>query len=180
MKKTSNTKFLVNVGVFSAIAFVLQFLGSSTGIKVAGFLEVEFSDIPPLILTFFYGPLAGVLSELVKNLLHSAMTQTGFVGELANFVINGTMCFAVGMIYKYKRTLVGAVVSLAVGAIVMSLAGILANLYIMLPLYMPTAPFAEKLSLALTVILPFNIAKGVVISVITFLLYKRVCKLIVL
>lgn len=178
MKKTSNTKFLVNVGIFSAIAFILQFIGSLMGLKVGGFLEIEFSDIPPLILAFFYGPLAGVLAEFIKNLIHCFMTSTGFVGEFANFVINGTMCFTAGIIYKYIRTFKGAIISLSVGTVVMAISGILVNLYIMLPLYMPQAPFIQKFQLALYTILPFNIVKGVVISILTLLLYKRISKAI--
>ena len=76
MQKISKTKFIVYVGIFSAIAFILQFIGSLMGLKVGGFLEIEFSDLPPLILTFYFGPLAGVLTELIKNILHLFLTQT--------------------------------------------------------------------------------------------------------
>lgn len=161
------------IGVFSAIAYVLQMLGSFIGLKVGGFLEVEFSDIPPIILTFAYGPLAGVISELVKNLLHCFTTTTGFVGELANFAINGTFCFVAGIIYKYIKNIKGAIISLSAGTIAMSVAGIFSNLYIMLPLFMPTAPFNVKIDLVLYTILPFNIIKGIVVSVITLLIYKK-------
>ncbi len=178
MNKTTNTKFIVVVGVFSAIAVLLQYLGSAVGIKVGGFLDVEISDLPALILSFFYGPLAGVLCEAIKNLLHLAISHTGFVGELANFVINGTMCFVVGIIYKHNRTFKGAVISLIAGTLVMAFSGILVNLYIMLPLYMKDAPFETRLSLAHSLIFPFNIAKGMVISIITMLVYKRVGRLI--
>jgi riboflavin transporter FmnP len=69
MKKASNTKKIVMVGTFSAIAFVLQMVGSMMGLKVGGFLEIEFSDLPALIVTFAYGPVAGILVELLKNFL---------------------------------------------------------------------------------------------------------------
>ncbi len=178
MRKTSKTKLLVNVGIFSAIAFILQFIGSMIGLKVGGFLEIEFSDLPPLILTFYYGPLAGVLCELIKNLLHCFITSTGFVGEFANFVINGAMCFVAGMIYKHIRTFKGAIISLCAATVAMVIAGIWANLYIMLPLYMPAADFSQKFQLVMYTILPFNIAKGAVISILTLLLYKRISKAI--
>lgn len=178
MKKMGNTKFIVYVGIFSAIAFILQFIGSLMGLKVAGFLEIEFSDLPPLILTFYFGPLAGVLTELVKNLLHLFVTSTGGVGELANFVMNGTMCFVAGIIYKYMRTFKGAVISLVAGTVAMAVAGVLANLYIMLPLYMPTADFLTKFNLVAYTILPFNLIKGAVTSVLAILLYKRISKAI--
>ena len=166
--------FIVKVGVFSAIAFVLQVIGSMMSIKVAGFLEVEFSDLPALIIAFAYGPIAGVLTEFIKNLLHCAMTSTGFVGELANFVMNGSMCLVAGLIYRHKRTFSGAILSLIFGTVAMVIMGIFSNLYIMLPLYMPTAPLDVKMNLVLLTILPFNIVKGIVISVITLLIYKKI------
>ena len=178
MRKIGTTKFIVYVGIFSAIAFILQFIGSMMGLKVAGFLEIEFSDLPPLILTFYFGPLAGVLTELVKNLLHLFVTSTGGVGELANFVMNGTMCFVAGIIYKHIKTFKGAVLSLSVGTVAMAVAGVLANLYIMLPLYMPAADFTQKFQLVTYTILPFNILKGIVTSILALLLYKRVSKAI--
>lgn len=173
-KKVSSTRLCAFVGIFSAAAFLLQWIGSVVGLKVGGFLEIEFSDLPALIITFAYGPVAGVLIELIKNLLHCTMTSTGMVGELANFVINGTMCLVAGIIYQYKRTFRGAVLSLIFGTLALALVGILANLYIMLPLYMPTAPFDVKLNLVLATILPFNLIKGVVISVITLFVYKKI------
>lgn len=178
MQTSNKTKLTVNVGIFSAIAFLLQFLGSIMGLKVGGFLEIEFSDIPPLILSFHYGPLFGVLCELIKNLLHCSMSSTGLVGELANFVINGIMCFTAGIIYKHMRTFGGAVLSLSVATLVMAIAGIFTNLFLMLPLYMPNAEFSQQLHLVLYTIFPFNIFKGIGISVITVLLYKRISKAI--
>ena len=179
MTQTKNkTKMYVTVGVFSAIAFVLQVIGSLMGLKVGGFLEIEISDLPALIMALAFGPIAGVLTELIKNLLHCSMTSTGFVGELANFVINGTLCFVAGLVYKHHKTRKGAVVAMLVGTLAMVIAGILANLYIMLPLYMPTAPFAVKMNLVLLTILPFNVVRGLALSLITFFIYKKISPII--
>lgn len=172
------TKMYVSVGAFSAIAFVLQVIGSMIGLKVAGFLEIEFSDLPALIMALAFGPVAGIFTELVKNALHCTMTTTGFVGELANFVVNGTLCAAAGLIYKKNKTRKGAVIALIAGTVIMAVAAIFANLFIMLPLYMPTAPFDAKLSLVLYTILPFNLARGLVLSLITFFIYKHISVII--
>lgn len=178
VRKIPKTKMLVTVGVFSAIAFILQMVGSFIGLKIGGFLEVEFSDVPALVLALAYGPLAGVLIELIKNLLHCAVTSTGFVGEFANFVITGILCFTAGIIYKYNRTYKGAVISLICATVTMAAAGMAANMFIMLPLYMPNAEPAVMAKLVLGTILPFNIVKGIVLSIITMLLYKRISKII--
>ena len=174
MTKASNTKKIVMIGTFSAIAFVLQTIGSMMGLKVGGFLEIEISDLPALIISFAYGPVSGILVELFKNALHCTITSTGFVGEFANFVINGTFVGVAGLIYKFHKEFKWAIISLILATISMAIAGIFVNLYVMLPLYMPTAPLDVKINLVLATILPFNLVKGVGISVITLLIYKRI------
>ncbi len=170
--------FIVKVGVFAAIAFVLQVIGSMLQIKVAGFLEVEISDLPAMLIAFAIGPAAGVAVEFIKNLLHCTMTSTGFVGELANFVMNGIFVFVCGIVYKRKKTKENAVIALVAAALALVLAGMAANLFIMLPLYMPTADFASKLHLVMYTIAPFNLVRGAVLSVITMLIYKKISGLI--
>ena len=171
------TKKIVMIGVFSAIAFVLQLIVPFP--KVGGFLEIEISDLPALILAFAYGPLSGVICELMKNILHGlTFTSTGYVGELANFVINGVFVGVAGLIYMNKKTFKVAIVSLIAATLAMAVAGIFVNLYIMLPLYMPTAPLSATMPLVMGTIFPFNLAKGVGISLITMLIYKRISPII--
>jgi len=173
----NKTKLVVVVGIFSAIAFVLQLLGKFIP-PVGGFLEIEFSDLPALIVALAYGPVAGVLIELIKNIIHCFVPGASYVGELSNFVVNGTMCLVAGLVYKYHKSFKGALVALLLGTVVMSIVGIFSNLFIMLPLYMKDVPFGARLELVLQLILPFNLAKGFVISIITVLVYKKISKLI--
>ena len=119
-----------------------------------------------------------MLVELIKNILHCTITSTGFVGELANFVINGVLCFTCGVFYKYHRTFKGAVLAFLIGITVMVITGALANLYVMLPLYLPQSDFATRLSIVKAPIIPFNICKGLALSVITLVVYKRISKVI--
>ncbi len=174
-KRISSTKLVVTVGIFSAIAFVLQLL---VPYKVSGFLDIEISDLPPLILSLAYGPLYGVLAEFIKNLLHCLVTSTGFVGELANFTINGVLCLVSGLVYKYHKSFKGAIVALLCGVAAMVIAGAFANRFIMLPLYMQGADSKTYIDIILTIIVPFNIARGLILSLITCLVYKKVSKVI--
>ncbi len=178
MTRNKRIDFMVKVGMFSAAAFVLQFIGSMLQIKVAGFLEVEISDLPAIILALALGPWAGVLVELIKNILHTTMTSTGFVGEFANFVINGSAVFVCGLVYGRNKSKKGAVMSLAAMTITLVLVGFAANIYIMLPLYMKDADFAARLGLAVSTIAPFNFCRGAVLSVITMIIYKKISRLI--
>ncbi len=176
--RNEKINFIVKVGVFSAIAFLLQVLGSMMSLKVAGFLEIEFSDLPAIILSLALGPWAGVCVELIKNLLHTTMTSTGFVGEFANFVVNGMFVAVCGFVYRGRRTKKGAVISLAAATLVMACASFFVNLYIMLPLYIPDAPLAVKMNLAAFTIVSFNFVRGSVLSVITMLIYKKISPII--
>ncbi len=170
----NKTNYLIKIGLLSAIAFILQAIGSMMSIKVSGFLEVEFSDLPAIVGTLSLGPIAGAMIELIKNLLHLPMSSTGFVGEFANFVVNGTFVFVIGIFYKFNKTKKGAIIALVLGSIVMPISAALINYFIMLPLYMPAASYAMKLSLVLTTITPFNFARAVVLSLITVFCYKRI------
>lgn len=166
---------VVKIGVFSALAFVLQM---AVFFKVGGFLDIEFSDIPAIIISFAEGPIAGVLTELIKNLIHILITRTGGIGEFANFAVNGAFVFTLGIIYKQNKTKKNAVIALLTATFVLVIFAFFVNLYVMLPLYMKDASFADKLNLALGTITPFNAVKGIVLSAITMLIYKRISRLI--
>jgi len=172
--KSERTKKLVIVAVFAAISFALQMIAPFP--KVGGFLEIEFSDLPALIISFAYGPALGVLVEFLKNLLHCTMSSTGLVGEFANFVVNGIFVAIAGLVYSHRKTFRMAIVSLVYATIAMASAGVFVNLYIMLPMF--GVPLEERFGLAMSVILPFNIVKGIVTSVITMLIYKRISPII--
>ena len=166
------TNYLVKIGVLSAIAFVLQFAGNMIP-KVAGFLEIEFSDFPAVIGTLSLGPVAGIMIELIKNLLHFPISTTGYVGEFANFVVNGSFVLVTGLFYKFNKTKKGAIIALILGSIIMPLAAAAVNYFIMLPLYMPSASSIIKFNLVATTITPFNFARAIILSLITIFSYKR-------
>ncbi len=178
MEKKSTTKKITVIAIFSALAFLLQMLGSLIGLKIGGFLEIEISDIPALIISFAYGPVSGLAVEFFKNLLHCPFTSTGFIGELANFLVNGMFVFSAGALYKFNKSKKSAALSMLTATVIMTASAFLINLFLMLPLYMPSADFSAKYNIALTVITPFNAVKGILISGLTFLLYKRVVPII--
>lgn len=167
-------KKMVMVAVFAAVSFALQMIAPFP--KVGGFLEIEFSDLPALIIAFAYGPISGVLVELLKNLLHCFVTSTGFVGELANFVVNGIFVAVAGLIYMNHKTFKCAILSLVSATVAMATAGIFVNLYIMLPMF--KIPQELRLGLTMGTIFPFNLVKGAGISLITMLIYKRISPII--
>ena len=166
------TKIIAKVGMLSAIAIILQYIGTLTGLKVGGFLDVEISDFPAVLAALSMGPVAGLMTELIKNLIHLLITTTGGVGELANFLVNGVFAFAVGLVYQRNKTKKGAYISLICGVIALTVFAAIATLYILLPLYMSGASFADKLKIVLTIITPFNFVRGITLSLLTLLCYK--------
>lgn len=171
------TRFVVTCAMLSAMAVVLQLLASLIP-RVAGFLDVEFSDLPAIIGTLALGPLCGVLVEALKNIIHCAFTTTGFVGELANFVVNGTFVLVLGLIYKSHKTKKTAMLGFAAATVIYTLAAMAANYFLMFPLYMPDAPGDVVWAMILSTVTPFNLVKGVVLSAITLLIYKKLSPII--
>ena len=169
----NKTKFVARVGMLAAAAVILQYLGSYIGLRVGGFLDVELSDYPAILGTLALGPVAGVLIEFIKNVLHLAISGTGFVGELANFLITGSFVLAVGLVYKHNKTKKGAMLALGIGVVALCVAGIVFNTTITLPLYMPQLTFSERLyGYVFPLITPFNLVKGIVLVILTGVTYK--------
>lgn len=182
---------LTVIAVLAALSTALMYLEFSVPI-VPEFLKYDFSDLPALIATFGVGPMAGVAVELIKNVIHLPMTQTGGVGELANFIIGTCYVLPAGLIYRYRKGKLGAFLGSLGGTLLASLMSLPVNYYITYPVYtkfMPLEgiigaysaiiPAANTLWRALLLVnLPFTLVKGLVNVGITFALYKRISPLI--
>jgi LPXTG-motif cell wall-anchored protein len=159
------------MGLFSAISLILRILEFPV-LPAFPFLKMDASDLPALIATFIFGPLSGIIIEIFKNvmILFVQGSQTGGVGELANFIVGAVFVGIAGIIYKRKRNLKYTIISLITASICMTVTAIFANIYILLPLYhMPLST-----NYIVSAVIPFNIIKSVGISVITLLVYKRI------
>ena len=114
MKKLFTTKKMALMGVITALSVILYFIEVPLPFIAPDFYKLDLSDIPIMIGSFILGPVAGGIMELVKNLIHLLITRTGSVGELANFAIGCAFILPASIIYKYKKTVHGAIVGLAV------------------------------------------------------------------
>lgn len=188
-KSRNKTKWLVRIAILSGIAFLLMYLEFSVPFFPV-WLKLDASDMPALLGAFALGPWAGVCVEAVKCVLFFALknSNTGGVGEMANFVLGAILCLSAGYVYRRKHTQKGALLALSTGVLAMSLLGALINLYVLLPFYanlmskeailgmaMAVSPSLNSFeAIALYAVIPFNLLKGVLISAITLLMYKRV------
>jgi len=188
-----NLQKMVKTSIFSALAFIIMLIEFPLFI-FPDFLKIDFSDVIALFIGYSIGPLWGVLVELIKNLLHLIITKTMGIGEMANFLVGSVFVFVASSIYIRHKTKKVAVISLLISTVVFSIwAGIL-NYYVLLPLYENALKFpiseivkisakfnnliVDKVTLVLYSIIPFNLIKGSLISIVTFILYKRVSNIL--
>ncbi|MCI9618200.1 MAG: ECF transporter S component [Eubacterium sp.] len=192
MKKIFATKNLVLMAIFSAFAAVLMLLEFPLPFIAPSFYEIDLSEIPVLIGSFIMGPVAGVIIEAVKILLTLLIrgTDTAYVGELANFIIGCCFIVPAGVIYKKNKTKKSALIGIATGTMLMAVAGVVINYAILIPFYvkafgMPldlildmgakiNPLISNKWTFVLICVAPFNIVKGIIDSLITALVYKRI------
>ncbi len=194
--KNSKTKKLVTVAVLSAVSTILFLIKIPLAFIAPPFYELDLSNVVSLIGAFALGPVAGVLIELLKNVINLVIdgSITGGIGELSNFLTACAFVVPASLIYKYKRDKKSAIIGLLVGILTMTVFGFFSNLYIMIPAYskalslpleqivgMGTAIHSSidsVFDLVFLCVVPFNLIKGIIISTVTFLLYKKISKLI--
>lgn len=172
--------------LLSAMAYVLAFVEFPVPLSPS-FAKMDLSDFPALIGAFAFGPVSGLLIELVKNTLQLLTTSTGGIGELANFLMGASYVVAAGAIYKRRKTEKTARIACIAASLVMGVTAALANYFILLPLFETFLPLHQliasfsaflpfirtKLDIVLFNVLPFNVLKGLVIGGFTMLINKR-------
>ncbi len=160
------------IAMISAIAYVLMVM---VRIPVVMFLKYEPKDIIIVIGGFIYGPMAALSASLLVSFVEFfTVSDTGFIGLIMNVLSTCSFACTAALVYKAYKNIKGAVAGLVIGTVVMCIMMLLWN-YLITPLYM-NVPRTEVVKLLLPVILPFNVLKGVLNSVVTFLIYKPVVK----
>lgn len=187
-------QWVAKAGILTAAAVVLMYLELSLPFMPA-FLMFDFSEVVVLMAAFSMGPLTGILVELAKNLLHLPATHTGGVGELANFIIGSSFVGTAGLIYQRMKTRRGAFIAMGSGTLIMTVLASLINYFFLIPFYIRVMGFplpaiigmvhqagntlvTDLKTLIVFVFVPFNLFKGIVVSLIVALIYKRISPLL--
>lgn len=175
-------------GMMTALAEVLMMLEIALPL-MPGFLKYDLSDIPALFAGFVCGPLAAVIVEFLKNLLHMPFTNTQYIGEVANFISGSCFVLAATIVYRKIGEIKGVILSLAAGTVALTVATSFVNYFFCLPLYEKVMGFPlpaiidmcdkantivkinSKLDVILMTFVPFNIFKGITISIAAFMFY---------
>lgn len=192
-KKGMSVSMITKVALLSAVAGVLMLFETPLWFAPS-FYKLDLSELAVMIGGLTMGPLAAALIELIKVLLNFVLngTITGGVGEIGNLIVGCAFVVPVAFVYQKWHTKAGMVVGMAVGVVCLVLLGSIVNYFVLLPVYamvygQPLEAFiamGHALNPAIVdlktfiafAVAPFNLLKGVLISVITALLYNRVGK----
>lgn len=189
----NKTRLITGTAMLTAVGVVLQYLEISIPI-VPSFIKLDFSDLPELIGAFAYGPVAGIVICLLRNLIHAAVSQSGFVGELSNFILGAVFAGVAGLIYNHKKTKANALIAGTVGALAMASVSWLSNYFLIYPLYYSVLGFPEEAVLAMYQAIlpkvksiaqalvvfnvPFTLVKGLISVAISAVIYKPLSPLL--
>ena len=163
-------------------------------IPVVAFYKLDLSTLPAILAGFAMGPAQGACVVVIKNLVHMLGTSTACVGELADIIMSSCFVVPASLIYARRKDRRGALYALMAGTALIAVSGALTNYFLLIPAYqtlmnlpleaivgmgqavLPFVDSAAKLVIFIT--LPFNVLKGAALSVVTWLLYKRVSPLL--
>lgn len=181
----ARTRLLAGAGMLTAAAVVLQYLEFPIPL-MPPFIKLDFSDLPALLGAFAYGPLTGVIIELLKNLIHCAVSQSATVGELSNFILGAVFVFTAGLIYKKNKNKTAALIGGLLGAAAMGIVSVPSNHFVVYPFYYNFMPEENVLAAYQKILpsmksvfqsllvfnLPFTVVKGLISVAVCMLIYK--------
>ena len=189
-KKVLTTKNLTMIAMLSAIAAVLMIFEIQLPFSPS-FVKFDFSDLPVMLGGFLIGPFAGGIIAFMKILLHFLLngTTSFFVGDLSNLLLTLSFVLPASFIYQQKKTKKTAIQGLLVSIICTSLLAIIFNLFLIFPLYLKVlnlkmvdlinmihvvSPLVKDVfTMIVFSLLPFNLFKYSIVSMITMLSYKK-------
>lgn len=191
MRKSDATLFtLTRCGILSAMAVILFYIE----IPVVAFYKLDLSTLPAILAGFAMGPVQGLAVIVVKNLVHMLGTSTMCVGELADILMSSCYVIPAGLIYRSGKNRKSALKAMLAGSVLMIAGSVLINYFMLIPAYqvlmgmpleaiigMGQAVFGfvdSTVKLVIFITAPFNILKAAVLSLVTYLLYKRVSPLL--
>ena len=179
-KKSFDTKRLVGTAIFASLAYVVALVCNVIP-PIAGFLSLDVKDAVIALAAFTYGPVSGVIIALVAAALELfTFSTTAWYGFIMNFASSAVFALTASLIYKFKRTLNGALIGFFSAVVATTGVMLLLNTFVT-PLYltyfvgMPSEAAGKMvIELLPRVLLPFNFAKSLLNAATSMLLYKPV------
>ena len=170
-----NLQRTARIAVLAAMGYVLMLFEVNLPF-FPSYLKYDVSEVPALIAAFTLGPAAGIAVEAIKDLLKLVINpgSGGISGLVANFIAGASGGGAAGLARKLlggERSAGKDVMALAVGVMSMTVVMLLANGFVLFPIYFHM-PVAEGWQAAVAISTPFNLVKGTLSSVAAALLYR--------
>ena len=193
-RKVTPARRIAIVGICAAIATVLHILDFPLLFLAPEFYKLDFSELPVMLCGFYLGPAAAVACEGIKILLKLLLkgTSTAFVGDFANFCVGCSLVLPAMIIYHIRKSRASAIWGSIIGSITITIFGSAFNAIYLLPKFaqlygMPlesiiaagtaiNGGIKDISTFVLFAVAPLNLLKGIIISVLTMLLYKRVAR----
>ncbi|MCT4597346.1 MAG: ECF transporter S component [Vallitalea sp.] len=168
-RQNDNTSYLIKVALLSAIAYIV-FLFEFPIPFFPPFLEIDLSDVVAVLGGIILGPIAAGLIEVIKNLLRYFLMNsgTGGIGEMANLFVGVAFVLPFCLIYRANNIKL-IILGCLTGIVSMTLTAVTINYLIMIPLYTGINSHIEKMNMIYSIYIPFNIVKGVIVSVVSFI-----------
>jgi riboflavin transporter FmnP len=174
---------ITRIALLAAVSSVLFF---QPEIPIIGFYKLDFSNLPVLLGGFSMGPLAGFLILLIKSFTGLLHSDSMGVGELADLIFGMSIMLPAVLIYQRKKNRKNALIGMAVGTVCLILSGVLVNAVLLIPFYTKVMGFTNEAILGMfppvinsiekmlfIATAPFNLLKGVALSVLTYILYSH-------
>ena len=183
-RKTSVSSYSLSYWLSWAMIGALAFLIMKFEVPIIpgfDYLKIDFSDALVALSTLVFGPVGGVMIALCKSLISlvlSGFNLLSIVGQIAAFLASLAYILPFYFISKkHENKAAYQILGLVVGTICLTVIMSLANYFILTPLYISFAGFklsGSLLNYVLVAIIPFNLVKGLVNSIIVFALAKTV------
>ena len=175
VKQYFTAQRIATFAVLAAIGYALSFLEFSIFPPPASFLKLDFSNVATMLGGYMLGPVGAVVIEAVKQALCIITSTSGGVGQLANFLVTSFFVIVPAVLYKFKKGVPWVCLGMGIGCVLQVAAALVCNRYINFPLYMGEQA-ADMFAELFWFVIAFNVIKGVAISILTLLLYKRLSK----
>lgn len=198
-RKKITVAYIAKVALLTALSYVLYLVAKfPLPMMFPSFLDMQFSELPAMLAGFSLGPTAGVIVIVLKCLLKFPFSGTMFVGEIMDIVIGIAYVLPASIIYYKNKTKKHALIGLGIGIACGTLVAMLFNYAVAIPMYVqllfngnfsilinmcaPLYPSITESNFYLfyifVAILPFNLLRLLVVSLVTFVAYKRLSKLL--
>lgn len=169
-----NTRQLVTMALMTAIGVLLSFIEIPL-LPGVGFLKFDASNMPAMVAGFAYGPGGGMAVGILTAILHGLL-MADFSGAIMNIIVVTFYVLPAALIYKYLHTFVGAIIALVVATLLATVGAVLGNL-IITPSWLGV-PLDAVIAMIVPILIPFNLIKGFLNSILTLIIYKSISNLI--